>query len=264
MIDCTNTDMVSCFDDKKIVKDLKVPDNENNNDLDETKINYKEKYRSLKRKLSCLLYEQECFHEELQKVQKKCLRASRDKSFLLDRLLQFEKPSFSSSDDENTDSSSNEKEEKVIEKKEINKTKKKKKISTQKNIQLNHNTNIQSNSSEKSNKFSEKSNNKTNLAKNKLSKNVSVSDMEKVRCTHTDNGKQCTKLVSTKIKSGICFIHRQQMTDNSSSLKKSSVKRVYPPTGGKDIGQIREAMEASSRIDTSTEDEDDELVIDLP
>ncbi|XP_027052983.1 uncharacterized protein LOC113680179 isoform X1 [Pocillopora damicornis] len=68
--------------------------------------NYRDKYKTLKRKLKFLLYEQEYFQEELRRVQKKLLRVSRDKSFLLDRLLHYENVDHSSSDDEGTASSS--------------------------------------------------------------------------------------------------------------------------------------------------------------
>ncbi|KAH0626407.1 hypothetical protein JD844_001368 [Phrynosoma platyrhinos] len=51
---------------------------------------YKRRYRALKRRLKFLIYEQECFQEELRKAQRKLLKVSRDKSFLLDRLLQYE------------------------------------------------------------------------------------------------------------------------------------------------------------------------------
>ena len=43
----------------------------------------KQKYRSLKRKLRCLLYEQECFQEELRRLQRKLLRVNRDKRYKL-------------------------------------------------------------------------------------------------------------------------------------------------------------------------------------
>lgn len=58
--------------------------------------------------------EQECFQEELRKAQRKLLKVSRDKNFLLDRLLQYEKVIFSGSDSEPTDSSEDEKEAKKV------------------------------------------------------------------------------------------------------------------------------------------------------
>lgn len=73
---------------------------------------YKEKCRTLKRKLRFLVHEQECFQEELRKAQRKLLKVSRDKNFLLDRLLQYERVIFSGSDSEPTDSSEDEKEQK--------------------------------------------------------------------------------------------------------------------------------------------------------
>ena len=45
-------------------------------------VDYKPKYRFLKRKLKCLLYEQECFQEELRRLQRKLLRVNRDKRFV--------------------------------------------------------------------------------------------------------------------------------------------------------------------------------------
>ncbi|TFJ94803.1 Cell division inhibitor MinD [Platysternon megacephalum] len=40
---------------------------------------YKRRYRALKRRLKLLIYEQECFQEELRKAQRKLLKVSRDK-----------------------------------------------------------------------------------------------------------------------------------------------------------------------------------------
>ncbi|XP_069508077.1 INO80 complex subunit E isoform X1 [Ambystoma mexicanum] len=70
-------------------------------------VDYKRKYRNLKRKLKFLIYEQECFQEELRKAQRKLLKVSRDKSFLLDRLLQYENVDEDSSDSDATASSDN-------------------------------------------------------------------------------------------------------------------------------------------------------------
>lgn len=60
---------------------------------------YQAKYENLKRKLKILLYEQETFQKDLEKSQHKLLRVSRDKSFLLDRLLLYEQISDDSSSD---------------------------------------------------------------------------------------------------------------------------------------------------------------------
>ena len=51
---------------------------------------YKEKYKFLKRKVKELICEQECLTAELEKSQRKVLKITRDNSFLLDRLLQYE------------------------------------------------------------------------------------------------------------------------------------------------------------------------------
>lgn len=68
-------------------------------------VDYKRKYKNLKSKLKFLVYEQECFLEELRKAQRKLLKVSRDKSFLLDRLLPYEKINDSSGDSDATASS---------------------------------------------------------------------------------------------------------------------------------------------------------------
>ncbi|XP_011503688.1 PREDICTED: uncharacterized protein LOC105366819 [Ceratosolen solmsi marchali] len=62
--------------------------------------NYKSRYRNLKQKFKYLIYENECFQEALRSTQRQLLKANRDKSFLLDRLLHYEKlnTSFSESD----------------------------------------------------------------------------------------------------------------------------------------------------------------------
>lgn len=74
---------------------------------------YKTKYKTLKRKLKLLIYENECFQEELRKAQRALLRVRRDKSFLLDRLLQYHRGPDSSSDSEQTEESDTEMEGKI-------------------------------------------------------------------------------------------------------------------------------------------------------
>ncbi|XP_030640772.1 INO80 complex subunit E isoform X2 [Chanos chanos] len=74
----------------------------------EVEVDYKRKYKNLKRKLKFLVYEQECFQEELRRAQRKLLKVSRDKSFLLDRLLQYERVDDDSSDSDATVSSDSE------------------------------------------------------------------------------------------------------------------------------------------------------------
>lgn len=209
---------------------------------DEFEVDYKEKYRNLKRKLKSLLYEQECFHEELKKIQRKCLRVSRDKSFLMDRLLQYEQPD-ESTDDELTSSASSEDEDAE------NDQKKKKDVKS-----------------------------KVQDAKKVKASPKNNQQADKSRCKYVDKGKQCKKLVSKKIKSGTCQTHRQAIAKQEKGEKEepdskekptksqSTTPSRKPPTGGKDIGQIREAMEASSKLgrpSSENEDEDD-LVIDLP
>ena len=240
-------------------------------------VDYKHKYRNLKRKLKSLLYEQECFHEELRKTQRKCLRVSRDKSFLLDRLLQYEAPDLSSDDDEATDSSSDE---------DVSGT--------------------YGNGSKKSSSASVTGSKSNKATTNKSSSGVKNAD--KIRCKHVDekSGKRCSKLVNKKVVSGTCQSHRptQPVTskDNESTTKspthaktsptktsvpiveeEEKVKSSSPPPeqtppvkrpvagGGKDIGQFREAMEASGQLqedsdssDSSANVEEDELIIDVP
>ncbi|KAI5709528.1 hypothetical protein M8J75_000987 [Diaphorina citri] len=84
--------------------------NEDDNDSSSDEyIDYKAQYKTLKRKLKALITENECFQSVLKSSQRKLLKASRDKSFLLDRLLEYEKPVWSdSSDGEATESSDEE------------------------------------------------------------------------------------------------------------------------------------------------------------
>lgn len=51
------------------------------------------------------IQENECFQDALRNSQKRLLKVSRDRSFLLDRLLQYEKPDSSTSESEDTESS---------------------------------------------------------------------------------------------------------------------------------------------------------------
>lgn len=49
--------------------------------------------------------ENECYQDELKRSQRQFLQVSRDKNFLLERLLQFENVDSTTSDSEGTDSS---------------------------------------------------------------------------------------------------------------------------------------------------------------
>lgn len=82
-------------------------DDEDDSPEEETP-NYKDQYRNLKRKLKFLIYENECFQEALRSTQRKLLKVNRDKSFLLDRLLQYEKVDASFSESDETESSEDE------------------------------------------------------------------------------------------------------------------------------------------------------------
>eukprot|EP00118_Oscarella_pearsei_P003840 m.15957 g.15957 ORF g.15957 m.15957 type:complete len:339 (+) comp26644_c0_seq2:29-1045(+) len=70
------------------------------------------KYRMLKRKLNLLVHEHESFRQRLENAQQILLQTSRDKSFLLDRLLKYEKVPLSS-DEESTAPSEEENETEV-------------------------------------------------------------------------------------------------------------------------------------------------------
>ncbi|XP_055523584.1 uncharacterized protein LOC129717595 [Wyeomyia smithii] len=68
-------------------------------------INYKVQYNELKKKLKYLLYENEFFQENLRTSQRRLLKITQDRSFLLDRLLQYEKTDLTTSESEETESS---------------------------------------------------------------------------------------------------------------------------------------------------------------
>ncbi|EDW47324.1 INO80 complex subunit E [Drosophila sechellia] len=69
---------------------------------------FKERYKNLKKKLKFLIYENEYFQDLLHTNQRRLLKVSRDRTFLLDRLLVYEKPAKDSSDSDATDSSDSE------------------------------------------------------------------------------------------------------------------------------------------------------------
>jgi len=73
-------------------------------------LEYKDKYRNLKRKLKFLIYENECFSMEIRNMEKRLLRVLKDRTFLLDILTQHENgsPELDSTDDDMTDSSDGE------------------------------------------------------------------------------------------------------------------------------------------------------------
>uniref|UniRef100_A0A2M3ZC04 INO80 complex subunit E N-terminal domain-containing protein n=1 Tax=Anopheles braziliensis TaxID=58242 RepID=A0A2M3ZC04_9DIPT len=89
------------------------PDLENDSTEDESddegsgkrEVDYKSLYNDLKKKLKILLYENVYFQNNLRANQRRLLKVTRDRSFLLDRLLCYERPDLSSSDNETTDSS---------------------------------------------------------------------------------------------------------------------------------------------------------------
>ncbi|KAL7735064.1 hypothetical protein ACLKA6_005150 [Drosophila palustris] len=60
--------------------------------------------KNLKHKLTFLIYENEYFQDLLHTNQRRLLKVSRDRSFLIDRLLLYEKPDKDSSDKDSSDS----------------------------------------------------------------------------------------------------------------------------------------------------------------
>lgn len=69
-------------------------------DVNGAPVDFKQKYKLLKNKMKFLVYEHEALLDDLKKAQKKLLHVSRDRSFLLDRLLGYEKIEDSSSDED--------------------------------------------------------------------------------------------------------------------------------------------------------------------
>uniref|UniRef100_A0A0N4Z588 INO80 complex subunit E n=1 Tax=Parastrongyloides trichosuri TaxID=131310 RepID=A0A0N4Z588_PARTI len=82
----------------------------------------KEQYRELKRNFKFLVYENECYQDELRSLQRKLLKLSRDKNFLLDRLTQYEKLSESSDDSDTSVKTIEDKSSKVKTKKRVRTT----------------------------------------------------------------------------------------------------------------------------------------------
>lgn len=183
---------------------------------DSEALQMKQKYRSLKRKTRCLLYEQECFQEELRRLQRKLLRVNRDKSFLLDRLLQYEPPEFSSSDEEETASSAEEGQQ-------------------YKSFWNSHNA-----GSHQSSAPVKKTANSGNAAgshgsteiKSQQKTKRTSDNVERVRCRKIENGKRCPKMVSRRVKVGLCLAHRvsdSKPAASSKSLPQHHVQTVIQP-----------------------------------
>ncbi|XP_026480381.1 uncharacterized protein LOC113386832 [Ctenocephalides felis] len=89
-------------------RDLGANDSDDDSRDEQTPIDYKVLYHNLKRKLKYLLYENESFQSALQSCQRRHLKVARDRSFLLDRLLLYEKVDPSSSESEETETSDEE------------------------------------------------------------------------------------------------------------------------------------------------------------
>ncbi|MCP9259545.1 INO80 complex subunit E [Dirofilaria immitis] len=77
-------------------------DEEEEEEMQQRSLTAKEEYRELKHRFKFLVYENECYQEELRNLQRKLLKLSRDKNFLLDRLLLYEKLSDSSDESDSS------------------------------------------------------------------------------------------------------------------------------------------------------------------
>ncbi|OZC08686.1 hypothetical protein X798_04234 [Onchocerca flexuosa] len=77
-------------------------DEEEEEEVQQRPLTAKEEYRELKHRFRFLVYENECYQEELRNLQRKLLKLSRDKNFLLDRLLLYEKLSDSSDESDSS------------------------------------------------------------------------------------------------------------------------------------------------------------------
>lgn len=161
--------------------------------------NYRDKYKTLKRKLKFLLYEQEYFQEELRRVQKKLLRVSRDKSFLLDRLLQYENVDHSSSDDDGTASSSgvSDSEGPKVPSAENPPPSSNRPKKTQ---AVNHGIPADS-----MGMLPYPSSDGTSSAGGEP---AAVSNKKSIQCQFVNNGNQCQERISKRSKSGYCSAHR--------------------------------------------------------
>eukprot|EP00794_Sanderia_malayensis_P014136 gene14136-15613_t len=171
----------------------------------------KQKYRSLKRKMRCLLYEQECFQEELRRLQRKLLRVNRDKSFLLDRLLQYEPPEFSSSDEEETASSAEESQQ-------------------YKNYWNSQGATIHPNIGQGRKGASQGHGAGSAPHESKSQqKSKRSTDVERVRCRHVENGKRCPKMVAKRVKTGLCTAHRNLDSKPTKSNKQQAMHNIIQP-----------------------------------
>ncbi|XP_068679828.1 uncharacterized protein [Montipora capricornis] len=188
--------------------------------------NYHDKYKTLKRKLKFLLYEQEYFQEELRKVQKKLLRVSRDKSFLLDRLLQYESVDQSSSDDDGTASSSGasdtEGSKVLVAENPQPATSRPKKAQA-----VNHSI-----PSENLGLFPYPSSDGASSAGGEA---TSALNKKSIQCKYVNNGNQCEERISKRSKSGYCSAHRtvvrnsKQVASSPKQLHTSSKPAPDPP-----------------------------------
>lgn len=182
-------------------------------------LGYKQKYRTLKRKLKFLLYEQESFQEELRRSQRKLLRVSKDKSFLLDQLLQVEGLDYFSSDDEETAVSSSDDElcKKIV----ADSGPKEKRTKKQASGGTSH----------------------TDLALQSTSSQETTADhSNQVRCKYIDNDKQCVKYISKRSKSGYCPAHRTVIRiskQNNSGKPKQLIPRPSEQRDSDVINQAR-------------------------
>uniref|UniRef100_A0A0K8TPQ6 INO80 complex subunit E N-terminal domain-containing protein n=1 Tax=Tabanus bromius TaxID=304241 RepID=A0A0K8TPQ6_TABBR len=92
-------------DDKQVFMDRSIDVNHDCVLYKPTGNNYQQKYRYLILKLKFLIYENEFLRDALRSSERKLLKISRDRSFLLDRLFAYERPQETSSEAEDTESS---------------------------------------------------------------------------------------------------------------------------------------------------------------
>lgn len=85
------------------------PENDSDDGLNNDNLNHEAFYCGLKHKMKRLINETAYLENKLRNTQRRLLKATRDRSFLLDRLLEYERPELTSSDSNDSDSSLEEK-----------------------------------------------------------------------------------------------------------------------------------------------------------
>lgn len=80
------------------------PENDSDGALNNRNLNHAAFYCGLKHKMKRLINETAYLENKLRNSQRRLLKATRDRSFLLDRLLEYERPQLTSSDSDDSDS----------------------------------------------------------------------------------------------------------------------------------------------------------------